>query len=342
MPKLLIVTDAWTPQVNGVVTHITNVSAGLKKLGVDVVVVHPGMFSRVLPLVFYPEIKMAYFPGMRMRAIFKREKPDYVHISTEGSLGQSARWLCMQKKILFTTFYHTNFPQYLEHYLHGGKALNGIAEKLIWAFHRKAKAVFVSTASMKQELEEQGHTNVVISPSGADISFFVRNENRIPEEAKNLLMPLFVYFGRVAKEKNIEEFLEASLPGTKLVIGDGPQLKELSKKYADSATFVGYKQGQDLVDWLSACDVSVFPSRTDTFGLVIVEALAVGIPVAAHDVVGPKDIITPGVDGYLDEDLGKAALACLSLSRDACRKKALQYSWDSVSTQFWQNIQTYS
>ena len=342
MPKLLIVTDAWTPQVNGVVTHIQNVSTGLKSEGIDVVVVHPGMFSRVLPLLFYPEIRMAYFPGMRMRAIFKKEKPDYVHISTEGSLGQTARRICIQKKIPFTTFYHTNFPLYLQHYLHGGKALNGIAEKFIWAFHRKANAVFVSTEGMKRELEEQGHSNVVVSLSGTDLSNFVRNEKKIPLEAEDLVMPIFVYFGRVAKEKNVEEFLELKLPGTKLVIGDGPLLKELHEEYANTASFVGYKTGQDLVDWLSVCDVCIFPSRTDTFGQVIIEALACGIPVAAHDVLGPKDIITPGVDGYLDEDLAKAAIACLSLSRDNCRTKALKYSKEESVKAFWKNIQTYS
>ncbi|MEK7602379.1 MAG: glycosyltransferase family 1 protein [Patescibacteria group bacterium] len=342
MPKLLIVTDAWTPQVNGVVTGITNITQELQKQGVEVTVIHTGLFKRVLPFFAYPEIGIAYFPGARMRELFKQEQPDYVHIATEGSLGQAARRVCINRRIPFTTFFHTNFPLYISHYFKvGSTPSRELATLWLRRFHSKARAVFVSTPSMKEELERQGHTNVVVSPNGADISLFVRDEDRVPDEARVLRQPLFVYFGRVAKEKNIEEFLRLELAGTKLVIGDGPHLEELRKKYRHTATFVGYKKGQDLVDWLSACDVSVFPSRTDTFGLVVVEALACGLPVAAHDVVGPRDIITSGVDGYLSENLKEAAEKSLGLSRARCRQTALTYSWEAAAETFWKNVQTY-
>ena len=338
MAKLLIVTDAWTPQVNGVVTGVRNIAEALTKKGVDVFIVHPGLFGSARPMPLYPEIKVVLAPGGRLRELFLQEKPDYVHISTEGMLGHFARAYCLRHKIPFTTYYHTNFPLYIRYHVLFGRFLIKPSIRYIRWFHSAARAVFVATPGMKEELESQGHKNVIISPHGVDTTLFTRDEARIPGEAKRFTKPVFVYVGRVSKEKNIEEFLDLDLPGTKLVIGDGPQLAEYKDTYADTVHFVGYKKGQDLVDWLSAGAVCVFPSRTDTFGLVVVEALSCGIPVAAHDVLGPRDILTDGVDGVLSEDLKEAALRCLTLSREDCRKKALTYSWDSAADTFWENV----
>jgi glycosyltransferase involved in cell wall biosynthesis len=193
----------------------------------------------------------------------------------------------------------------------------------------------VATPSLKRELEADGFGNVALCPLGVDAKLFARKP---ASPMPTLLKPVFAYFGRLAREKSPEEFLNLDLPGTNLVIGDGPERKRLEERFGGQATFVGFKHGQDLVEWLSVCDAMVFPSRTDTFGLVILEALACGVPVAAHDVMGPRDIIEHGVDGMLAEDLGKAALACLSLDRSKCREKALRYSWEASTAAFKRNL----
>jgi len=201
-------------------------------------------------------------------------------------------------------------------------------------FHRAGTRTFVATESLKVELEHRGFTHLSIVPLGVAVELFQRNPH--PPLAP-LPKPVFVYFSRLAPEKNPEEFLRLTLPGTKLVIGDGHYRTRLENKYSD-ALFVGYKSGQELVDWLSLADVMVFPSRTETFGLVVVEALACGIPVAAHDAPGPRDIITNGVDGYLGDDLEEAAIACLTLDPAQCRKKALGYTWNHTADTFIENL----
>ncbi len=325
MKKILIITDAWYPQVNGVVTVMNNIMIQLTSRGFDVVVVHPGLFlSRPFPL--YPEVPLVLFPGKKMEKLFLKEKPDYVHIATEWTLGMSARAYCFRKGIPFTTSYHTNFPLYVSHYFpFGKKILASLAYRYMRWFHSPARATLVSTKTLKEELEHAGFQHITLWSFGLDIEFFKRN-TLVP--SSELPSPVFVYFGRCAKEKGIEEYLKLTLPGTKLVIGDGPLRKELEKKYGASAIFVGYKRGQELIDALSVCDVCVFPSRTETFGLVVIEALALGLPVAAHNVMGPRDIISSGVDGILSEDLEIAAKECLLLSREKCREKALQFSWE--------------
>lgn len=332
MKRVLIVTDAWYPQVNGVVTVLAKMSAILEDRGYEVNRITPEGFIS-LPLPFYPEIQLALFPRRKVARIIRHFNPDAIHIATEGPLGLAARRYCLRHSIPFTTSYHTHFQLHIEARM-GGMLTSGVNAWLRW-FHRPAVHTMVATQSLKHILDNIKFEHIEIWPLGVDTSLFVRT-NQTPID--DLTKPVFVYFGRLAAEKNVEEFLRLDLPGSLLVIGDGPDRPRLEKKYGASARFVGYKRGQELVDYLSGCDVFVFPSTTETFGLVIVEALALGIPVAAHNVMGPRDIITEGKDGYLDSDLREAALKCLTLSPDDCRAKASQYSWEHSADAFLSHL----
>lgn len=329
--RLHLVTDAWHPQVSGVVTTLAHIKQRLERDGWEVVVIHPGLF-RSLPLPWYPEVRLAVSPGGSLRRMLLRQTPDYVHIATEGPLGWSARALCHEHGWRFTSSYHTHFHLYAHAHM---RLLLRPVGTLLRVFHRMATCTMAATPRLKGELQADGFSNVALWPLGVDPSLFVRRPaSHIPRLPK----PVFAFFGRLAREKSPYEFLRLDLPGTKLVIGDGPERARLQARFGAEALFVGYQHGQDLVDWLSRCDVMVFPSRTDTFGLVILEALACGIPVAAHDVMGPRDIIHDGVDGVLGEDLRRAALACLSLDRSKCREKALRYSWEASAAAFRKNL----
>lgn len=331
MKKILLVTDAWAPQVNGVVRVQNAHIASLTARGYKVAILEPGQFKTV-PLPIYPEIRLALFPRRRVARMIAEHGPDAIHIMTEGPLGWAARSVCMKKGIPFTTWYHTHLQLYVDIRLRG--LLRPILF-LLRRFHSAATRTMVSTEGLKRELESVGYKNIVIVPLGVDTELFKRNP---APPFPPLPKPVFVYFSRLAPEKNPQEFLKLDLPGTKLVIGDGPDRTKLETVYGKRNTFAGYKRGQELVDCLSLCDVFVFPSRTETFGLVVLEALACGIPVAAHDVMGPRDTITAGEDGYLSDDLREAALKCLELSREDCRNKALQYSWEHSAEAFIKNL----
>lgn len=322
MKKILFVTDAWMPQVNGVVRVLHSLIPLLKARGYEVVVIEPGQFKTV-SLPFYPEIRLALFPRRRIARILKELQPDAVCLVTEGPLGWAARSVCLEQGMPFATWYHSHFQLYVDVRLHG--LLRPIFA-FVRRFHSGAIHTMVSTMSLRRELESAGFKDLAIMPLGVDTGLFVRNPvSPLPALPK----PVFVYFSRLAPEKSPEEFMKLDLPGTKLVIGDGPLRVRLEKKYGEGHTFVGYKSGQELVDYLSLADVFVFPSRSETFGLVALEALACGVPVAAHNVMGPRDVITEGKDGHLSDDLQTAAIKCLDLSEEDCRAKALQYSWDN-------------
>ena len=331
MKKILFVTDAWTPQVNGVVRVLLALIPILKKRGYEVTVIEPGQF-RTVPLPLYPEIRLAFFARRRVAEIIEELQPDAVCIVTEWSLGRAARSVCRERGIPFTTWYHSHFQLYVDLRLRGFlKPIFAYVRR----FHSAAAHTMVSTESLKKELESAGFKNLVLMPLGVDTELFTRAAN--PSQLA-LPKPVFVYFSRLAPEKSPEEFMKLALPGTKLVIGDGPLRKTLERRYGAGNKFIGYKQGRELVEWLSLADVFVFPSRTETFGLVALEALSCGIPVAAHDVMGPGDIITPGKDGYLSDDLQEAALKCLELSPADCRVKAEQYSWERSADALVQNL----
>ena len=330
----MLITDTWHPQVNGVVTALHKLMQELEKLGYRVVVIHPGLFKTV-PLVFYPEIRLALLPRLKMSTIFKKEKPDYIHIAGEWPLGIAARQYCLRHKLPFTTTYHTHLPLYVPHYTPiVGKRVGRMFYKYLSWFHNASERTFVASKSLKMDLSKHGFKHLEVVPLGVDVEAFKRNENA----ARRFEGPVFVYFGRVSEEKNIEEFFKMKVKGTKLVIGDGPSRKKMEEKYGNEAVFVGFKKGKELVDLLSIADVMVMPSMTETFGLVVVEALACGLPVAAHNVMGPKDVVTHGVDGFLHRDLGKAAKASLKLARKKTRQKALQFTWANSARTFLSNV----
>lgn len=326
--RLAIVSDAWHPQVNGVVRTLTRTVTELGTLGIEADVIGPDRFTTV-PCPSYPEIRLAVDAWLRLPKMLEDLQPAAIHIATEGPLGQAARRYCRKRGYHFTTSFHTRFPEYLN-------ARTGIPSSWTYAwmrrFHAPAQAVLVPTQSIIGTLEGYGFKNLRLWSRGVDTDLFRPAENEIDRDVLNLPRPICLYVGRVAIEKNIRAFLDADTPGTKLVVGDGPQLHELKAAYPE-AVFVGKKEGEALASHYAAADVFVFPSRTDTFGLVQIEALACGTPVAAFPVPGPVDILTPQT-GVVSEDLGQAARDALKLSRKACRDHALGFSWEACTRQF--------
>ena len=278
MKKLLLITDGWHPQVSGMVTALEKTTKLLKKRGFSVTVVHPGLCQNV-PMPLNKEYRMGLFPKKLIERMIEEEKPDYIHIASEGPLGFTARLICQKRKLRFTTSYHTHFHLYFKSRI---KCLEGTVFSFIRWFHSAAAQTMVATKSLKRELESHGFKNTVLWPLGVDTELFSYQQKTSKSAYPR---PVFLYLGRLAPEKNIEKFLSLSLPGTKLVIGDGPSRKRLEAKYTKNTIFVGYKQGKELSELLKQGDVLVFPSMTDTFGLVALEALACGIPVAAHKVM---------------------------------------------------------
>ena len=323
--KIALVSDAWAPQVNGVVRTLSTTRDCLIDLGHCVRVVSPEG-RRTVPCPTYPEIRLTLFPSSDVARELDELRPDAVHIATEGPLGIAARRFCARRGLRFTTSYHTQFPQYVR---------SRVPIPLAWSYaylrkhHGQADRTLVATRQMRKELVERGFNNVVIWSRGVDAKLF-RPCGRAHLDARR---PISIYVGRVAVEKNLEAFLEASLPGTKVIVGDGPDLAKLRMRHPD-ARFVGYKFGQDLAEHLSSADVFVFPSRTDTFGLVMLEAMACGTPVAAFPVTGPIDVVQDGYSGALDESLERAVTRALALDRDHCRAAALERTWERATEQF--------
>lgn len=323
--RVLIATDAWHPQVNGVVRTLTSLARSAKTLGVDIEFLSPEGFP-TMPLPTYPGLRLALPSGRQIAKRIEEARPDAIHIATEGPIGLRVRSYCLRRNWPFTTSYTTRFPEYIS-------ARWPIPESLIYAglrrFHGAAAVTMVATPSLEAELRERGFTKIGRWTRGVDTELF------LPDRAFELAFPrpIFVCIGRVAVEKNLEAFLSLDLPGTKVVIGTGPQEGALKQRFPD-AKFLGLIENGKLAAHLASSDVFVFPSRTDTFGVVQLEALASGVPVAAFPVTGPKDVIGGHPVGVLDEDLRSACLAALKLSREACRNFALQYSWENSARQF--------
>ena len=332
--RILIISDAWLPQINGVVRTYQRTTTMLADHGYTVDVIGPDQF-RTIPCPTYPEIRLAIDAWYRLGPMIRAFAPTALHIATEGPLGSAARRYCIKNRIPFTTSFHTRFPEYVE-------ARCGLPAKLTYAwmrrFHAPAQRVLVPTESMRQALIDHGFTNTAIWGRGVDTKMFVPADTANERDFLNLPRPIYAYVGRVAVEKNIRQFLDLELEGSKLVVGDGPMLNSLRNDYP-GAHFVGAKQGEELVRHYQAADVFVFPSVTDTFGLVLIEALACGVPVAALPVTGPLDVIGPASEvGVLDTNLADAARRALSLSRDDCRAYATTFSWDRSLQQFLEGL----
>jgi len=326
---ILIATDAWHPQVNGVVRTLTSLAESASKLGSEIVFLTPEGFPS-LPVPTYPGLRMALPNGREIARRIDAVAPDAIHIATEGPIGWAARAYCCRHGLGFTTSYTTRFPEYVS-------VRTGIPESFGYAvmrqFHAASSMVMVATGSLRRELSEKGFRRLGSWTRGVNTELF-----RPDEPAKlDLPRPIFMTMGRVAVEKNLEAFLSLDLPGSKVVVGDGPQRAELEHRFAD-VRFLGEKKGADLSSHLAAADVFVFPSLTDTFGVVQLEALACGTPVAAFPVTGPLDVIADHPIGAIDRDLRAACLRALEMSRVNCRNFALARSWENSARQFIGNL----
>ncbi|MDP1731272.1 MAG: glycosyltransferase family 1 protein [Devosia sp.] len=331
--SVLIVTDAWHPQINGVVRSLEQVAAQMTARGIEVHFLTPLEF-RTVPMPGYDEIRLSM---TRAAPVFRRIDaidPDAIHIATEGPLGYIARAYCVKRRLPFSTAYHTQFPEYLRARL--PVPLRWSYRYMRW-FHAKARYCLVGTPQLKALLEGQGFTNTVVWTKGVDTKLFHPQKRVTDESLFPYPRPVFLYVGRVAVEKNIEAFLTLDVPGTKLVVGDGPSRVALEAAHP-GAVFVGAKQGEELARFFASADCFVFPSHTDTFGLVMLEALASGTPVAAYPVTGPVDVIGNAPVGALDGDLRAAALRALDISRDTCRAYATRFSWAASTDQFLQYL----
>lgn len=327
--KILIATDAWHPQVNGVVRTLTSLARSASSLDADIAFLTPDGF---------PSMALPTYPGLRVALPSRREiarrieaaAPDAIHVATEGPVGWAVRAYCRRRKLAFTTSYTTRFPEYIEVRT---RLPASVGYAVLRHFHAASSMVMVATDSLRQELSARGFRKLGFWTRGVDTELF----NPHNPATLDLPRPIFMTMGRVAVEKNLEAFLSLDLPGTKVVVGDGPQKAELERKYP-SAVFLGEKKGADLTAHLAAADVFVFPSLTDTFGVVQLEALACGTPVAAFPVTGPKDVIADHPIGALDHDLRSACLRALTMSREACRNFALERSWENSARQFIGNV----
>ena len=325
MMKIMIVTDAWEPQVNGVVRTLKQTMHELKKMGHEINMITPLEF-KTIPCPTYPDISLSLFPGNKVRQKMESFSPDAIHIATEGPLGIAARAYAIKHRLPFTTAYHTRFPEYV-------KARTGIplavTYKFLRWFHDPSLAVMAPTDVVVKDLESYGFTNVVLWTRGVDLEIFKMQESKEIDTAH----PIFLYVGRVAVEKNIEAFLELKLPGSKWVVGDGPALAGLKAKYPE-VNYLGVLQQEKLAKVYAAADVFVFPSKTDTFGLVLLEAMACGLPVAAYPVTGPIDVIGDSKAGAMNNDLREACLEALTIPREVARAHAEKFSWQAASEQF--------
>ncbi|MFW7269046.1 glycosyltransferase family 4 protein [Gluconacetobacter sp. Hr-1-5] len=330
--RILMVSDAWYPQVNGVVRTVSRLRDALEAMGHTVGIIGPHLF-RTVPCPTYPEIRLCILPGGRLNRLIEKFRPDAIHIVTEGPLGLAARGWALRNGQCFTSSFHTRFPEYI-------RARTGFSMALSYRFlrwfHGAAALTLVPTASMLEELRERGFAHLECWTRGVDADRFHPDAAVIDWHAMyDVRGPYLLYVGRVAVEKNLEAFLSLDLPGTRIVVGDGPDRVALAARYPD-VLFTGYLTGADLAAAYAASDVFVFPSVTDTFGLVILEALACGVPVAAFDVTGPRDILPPGVSavGAIGPDLRRNILAALRGDRAACRAHAARFSWEACARMF--------
>ncbi len=329
--RILIISDAWKPQVNGVVRTLATIAGELEAMGHTVLVLGPDRF-RTLPCPTYPDIRLSIMPRRRLGKMIEHFAPDALHIATEGPLGLAARKWALKRGCAFTTAFHTRFPEYVN-----ARLRIPIPWLYAWMrfFHCAGQGIMVATASLREELALRGFRRIRDWSRGVDLDLFKPE----PREEWNLPRPVFAYVGRIAVEKNIRAFLDLDLPGSKVVVGGGPMLSTLQKEYP-GVHFTGPRFGEALARAYAGSDVFVFPSLTDTFGLVILESLACGTPVAAFDVTGPKDVLAAadGKIGAVSNDLREAALSALDADRAACRAHAERFSWRACAETFLSHL----
>ncbi len=325
--RILIVSDAWMPQVNGVVRTLSTIAGELRGMGHVVEVIGPDRF-RTIPCPTYPDIRLSLFAARPLARMIAAFRPDALHIATEGPLGMAARRWAVRRRHRFTTSFHTRFPEYIQ-------ARTGLPVAIPYMFlrrfHNAASGTLVATETLSQVLASRGFTRLMAWSRGVDTGRFQPQ----PREDWGVPGPIFLYVGRIAVEKNIAAFLDLDLPGSKVVVGGGPQLATLKAAYP-RVVFTGPRNERELARAYAGGDVFVFPSRTDTFGLVVLEALACGVPVAAYDVMGPRDILrgAAGHVGAVGDDLRAACLAALDGDRAACRAHAERFSWRACAETF--------
>jgi glycosyltransferase involved in cell wall biosynthesis len=330
--RVLVATDAWHPQVNGVVRSIEALEREAPAQGARILVLsHEGF--RTVPLPGYSEIQLALKPMIAPSSIEDRIlelEPDYIHVATEGPIGRAVRLFCLRHGRAFTTSYHTKFPEYL-------RARLPVPEKWSYAwlrrFHNAGAGVMVATDTLEADLKARGFANIMRWGRGVDAAIFHPRAISVLD----LPRPIHLYVGRVSVEKNLPAFLDLNLPGSKVIVGHGPALEDLRRRYP-GVLFTGKKEGVELAEFYASADLFVFPSLTDTFGIVLLEAMASGLPVAAYPVTGPKDVVLDGVTGVLDQDLGRACARALLLDREVCRVEGAKHSWAEATRQFLTNV----
>ena len=327
--RIVLITDVWTPLINGVVTTLENTVRIAREKGHDVLVLNPEMFAG-LPCPTYPEIRPALFPWYKVSRILRAFRPDAVHIANEGPMGWAGGMACRLSGHGFTTAYHTRLPEYIR--LRFPIPLRVSYAFFRW-FHKPSKAVMTASLLLMEELRGRGFTNVKLWSRGVDTRLFYPRSKDFLDAPR----PISMFVGRVAVEKNSEDFPRLSILGTKFVVGDGPAFRELRSRNPE-VRFVGAKRGEDLARHMTAADVFVFLSTTDTFGLVLLEAMACGVPVAAYPVTGPQSVVVHNLTGWLSNDLAEAVTKALTLSPKACREHAKNYSWERCTDQFLNNL----
>jgi len=328
--RILVATDAWRPQVNGVVHTLERMSAAARELHAEFIFLTPQGFPS-LPMPTYPDIRLALASPWEVARRIEAAGADHIHIATEGPIGWAARRYCRKRGKLFTTSYHTRFPEYIA-------ARTRLPEVFAYAalrrFHAPAAATLAPTTSIKNDLTRRGFDRVKVWTRGVDHALYRPR----PGDAVDLPRPIFLSVGRVAVEKNLEALLDLKLPGSVVVVGDGPARAALERRYPH-AHFLGALYGEALARVYASADVFVFPSKTDTFGIVMIEALASGLPVAAFPVSGPLDVIGQSGAGALSDDLRVACLSALEIPRERAREHSLRFTWKESARQFLHHIE---
>lgn len=327
--RIALITDAWHPQVNGVVNTLSHTIKHLGEHGHETQTITPEDFA-TLPCPTYPDVRLSILPYRAIANRLDAFSPHAVHIATEGPLGVAARRYCLRRNQPFTTAYHTRFPEYIK--ARTGLPL-GISYRWLRWFHDPAEVVMVPTAVVHADLSSRGFSNLGMWSRGVDTKLFSPG----PRDFLDTPRPIHLYVGRVAVEKNIQAFLDLDLPGSKWVVGEGPQLAQLQRRHS-KVHFAGVQPPAQLARYFRAADVFVFPSRTDTFGLVLLEAIACGTPVAAYPVTGPVDVLGASSAGVLNSDLRQACLAAANLDREGVRRHALGFSWQEATKQFLEHL----